>query len=390
MEHSLTPLSPHRIKVIALVALALVIPTSTFATNIVMTGLIAYYLVCLPWHHQEQMRFWREPMGLMTLALVALTVVGSVYSPLPFGKAMMEDHQMIRVVYVPILAWFAMDKHAQKCALQAFVCVMMVSVLLGILRFSGVVDWSVRHTPGAVLKNHIATSLMVALCVYVLLLNLWGNAQWRRWHLVLFVVFLSYSLLISAGRTGLILLSVLMVLGGFQKTRWSGAASVLVLCVLLLVASTQVSALFVERWAFLAGPEALDHSVALRLEFWKNSWCLFLQHPWVGHGTASFEHAYRALIAGTGALVCDNPHQEYLRFLVHYGMLGILMFLLWNFIALRWVWPQRTLAQQFLLGSLIAFLIASWGNSMFMNFSESHAWFFLVAAAWNNRHVSAS
>ncbi|MCE3263844.1 MAG: glycosyltransferase family 9 protein [Pseudoduganella sp.] len=67
-------------------------------------------------------------------------------------------------------------------------------------------------------------------------------------------------------------------------------------------------------------------SVGIRLELWKASWLMFMEHPWLGVGRDNFDEALRALVAqGTllpsPALGYSSSHNDLLHFLATGGLL---------------------------------------------------------------------
>lgn len=73
-------------------------------------------------------------------------------------------------------------------------------------------------------------------------------------------------------------------------------------------------------------------SVGIRLELWKASWLMFMEHPWLGVGRDNFDVALRALVAQgalqpTMALDYSSSHNDVLHFLATGGLLDFSLLL---------------------------------------------------------------
>lgn len=65
-----------------------------------------------------------------------------------------------------------------------------------------------------------------------------------------------------------------------------------------------------------------------RFELWKNAWSVFLKHPLFGVGTGDVEDACMAQLESSDSPLAGtprNPHNQYLSFLVTFGLLGTLL-----------------------------------------------------------------
>jgi O-antigen ligase len=75
-------------------------------------------------------------------------------------------------------------------------------------------------------------------------------------------------------------------------------------------------------------------NVTGRDALWSANWGWFLQKPWIGWGAGSSD-SMTAALPGHNA---GHPHNDYLRLLVDYGVVGLALWLIGFFIVLRLTW----------------------------------------------------
>lgn len=71
-----------------------------------------------------------------------------------------------------------------------------------------------------------------------------------------------------------------------------------------------------------------DFSMLERLVLWRNAWRVFLQHPWLGVGTGDVSAECGQQLATDGVIQVDSTksaHNQYLIFLVAFGVIGMLL-----------------------------------------------------------------
>jgi len=117
----------------------------------------------------------------------------------------------------------------------------------------------------------------------------------------------------------------------------------------------------------------------LRIHFLKNSFSLFLQSPWVGHGTGSFESVYYAGYGypKTWSHKLHAPHNEYALTTVHFGLLGLILLL--TFFALQWLYFADNLDKKLGQGIVLSFLLVIMANSGLHTTVLGHFYVFFIA-----------
>ena len=79
-------------------------------------------------------------------------------------------------------------------------------------------------------------------------------------------------------------------------------------------------------------------SMGERVELWKNAWRVFLDHPLFGSGTGDAVDECHARLAAAGSQIADtkkHAHNQYLSFLVAFGLVGFAVVAIAFVVALR-------------------------------------------------------
>jgi O-antigen ligase len=196
-----------------------------------------------------------------------------------------------------------------------------------------------------------------------------ANARYRvRWAKLLSVVLL---LLIAASLSRTALLAA-VVITALAWTRPSGVRGVLVTATLLFAAGAVAFSAF---WLFpplqqrlttgdLVFAGGVPINTSGRVEIWHTVWDSYLDSPLIGQGAGSSEVMLEKTIPGG-----DHPHNDYLRILHDYGLVGFVLLLagLSALIAGRWRAWKHSLqgdpqASRYHLGALL--LLVSFAITM--------------------------
>jgi O-antigen ligase len=134
--------------------------------------------------------------------------------------------------------------------------------------------------------------------------------------------------------------------------------------------------------SFLAGQQAtgLD-SAGMRLEFYRNTAAIIADHPLLGMGTGGFAAAYAAR-APAGAVLTDNPHNEYLLIAAQTGLPGAA--LLVALFATAWIGARRLapLERDLARGIALATAMGCLFNSLLADHTEGLLFAWLCAVAF--------
>lgn len=128
-------------------------------------------------------------------------------------------------------------------------------------------------------------------------------------------------------------------------------------------------------------------SLGLRLAMAKTSVDLIKQQPWYGYGTGGIKAAMQknlspSQIARTGLIdyVEISPFNFILQFGL-LGLLGIIIFLRWQFMGIKILAHQEAILMQ---GFLLAYLGASLINCFFISFCETHLYALMMAICYGS------
>lgn len=103
-----------------------------------------------------------------------------------------------------------------------------------------------------------------------------------------------------------------------------------------------------------------DFSMLERMALWRNAWHVFCQHPWLGVGTGDVMSACQQRLEADGVTQVDStksPHNQYLIFLVAFGLVGMVLIVFFFVRAVATTAALRTpLAWAYLLIVLLSFV----------------------------------
>ena len=202
-------------------------------------------------------------------------------------------------------------------------------------------SWSKQGAVGVPVKDYIAQSGEFTLCAFVL----FGLALWepRRGYAIALVIlalaFLANVFYVTASRTPLVAVPILLMLFAVKHLSWRGTLGALLAAV--------VTAALV--WSFAPSvrdnvfnlvkeirnyqPEGARTRAGERLEFWRKSIGFVAEAPVVGHGTGSIRALFRASVdgkTGMAGLASTNPHNQTLTVAIQLGLVGTaVLFAFW-------------------------------------------------------------
>lgn len=165
-------------------------------------------------------------------------------------------------------------------------------------------------------------------------------AQWRYGlrRGIWYAVVISAVIFASMSRVAMVIALTLFVLAQFSRTslvRWvrMGLLAILMLVVLYLVV-TRIDPL---RARFFGGDRAfqvgsLTLNTSGRTKFWSTVVDSFVESPWIGKGAGTAQ----LLITAQYSQYVEHPHNDYLRLLHDYGLVGLGLWLL-GIGSLAWV-----------------------------------------------------
>lgn len=355
--------------------LCFLIPLSAAAIS------IGFGLLAILWLIQGRYRVkWAEivenPLYLTVLAFFLLHVVGLLWTTEP-----VNGFKSWMIFLIPVWATVVSQKTAYK-GIYAFVAGMMVAeagVYYKLLK-----NWEVYSQGGYsndlfLAMGHISYNPMLALTI-AFLLSLLMFRQLRGWSFALslfFVLTMTVNMFMTGGRAGQVglLFAGIFLAVYYFRNRPSRLIVAGMALALVFVSAYQVSPLFKQR-ADLAVHDVMTYqqnantSVGLRMKFTENSFALFKESPWIGHGTGSFEKAYERVnqVRSKELPATSNPHNYHALIWVQFGMFGVAIYLMIYYQQVRLALKLTETSEFRALAILLPIFV------FLINFSDSYLW----------------
>ena len=326
----------------AAIALGVSLPISVALDNLLLTLVLLGGLAGGGYREKLQM-IRGNPVALAGLALFALLAIGTLYADAHPGDAQQYLGKYLDLALIPLFVVLFRDASNRRHALLALAVTLLVIMLLSLAIKLGALP-SVRWVRGntdnpIVFKPYLTHSILLAFGAFLFLQMAWAALTPRmRWFWLACAVLAVIDLMLVKGRTGYLVLVLLLLYSGYLWRRWAGFAGAGL--GLFLLGSTayfssalvpeRVQQVFNEYRAWTPGaPVSETDSIGARLEFYTNSVAIVRAHPLIGVGTGGFSKAYAEQVRGKNMLESRNPHNEYLLITVQLGLPGlILLFIL--------------------------------------------------------------
>ena len=303
------------------------------------------------WRELPTVRWW----VLLAVAWFALSALWTEAGPEQAWAAFLRHARLLwllPVLYVLRTPAMASSALASLAAGQLLVLVLSWLLWLGV-PVPGVTS---RYAPelGIVFTGHLEQPIMSTL----LLVLLWEwrahwlarSAAWLslrtgRWLLAgVLLLGVANVWLIMTGRMGYLVMLLALALAVWRAVPGRARWAMLGLALLASLALFELSPRAHERWlevqsdvqAYQRGE--IESSQGLRLEMWRVSLQAAQQAPWLGHGVGSFAQVYRDL-QGRDPQGASHPHQQYLHWLVEFGLPGVGLLL--GLFASLWLQARR-------------------------------------------------
>lgn len=172
-------------------------------------------------------------------------------------------------------------------------------------------------------RNHFAGFLELVLPPGLALLALHAERPARRPLLWLLVVFPAGALLLSASRGGIVSLLFEIVLLWVAVRLYGGRGGRRTLVGLTLLVAVVGGWLGVgtalQRFRMVSQNQVTQE---LRLMLVRDSWGMFVQHPWLGTGLGTFATAYPRFASRDIGLLVNHAHNDYVEVLAEGGLAG--------------------------------------------------------------------
>lgn len=319
-----------------LILFAFSFPLSTSA------GSVTAMLVILAWvlsgnFRQKFSEIGRNPVAIAVLCYIALNAAGLLWTDdMHWGLKILKKQW--KLLLFPIFLTIVRKEHIQHY-LFAFIAAIFLTACKAYLVWLGFINLppgSVFTTEGT---SHVIYNPMLALAIYILLQKLLfsKNSTPAIYAQSFLVLFFSFNMFITVGRTGQVaffIFLIVLLFQAFYKTSKKKLLIGLLLIPLLITAIFQLSPTFKNR-IHLALTEIQEMntqaftSVGCRVWFVQNSCKLLEGNRIFGIGTGDFPREYEKINTIYSPLmpVTNNPHNQYLLTTALFGFVGLAILL---------------------------------------------------------------
>jgi O-antigen ligase len=241
----------------------------------------------------------------------------------------------------------------------------------------------------SVFIDYIAQSLVMGLFASVL----WFAAlrarawPWRAFFSLLCVAALVSITHLTSSRIGygvVLSLVVLMPLLSLPR-RWAiaaagiGALAALSMLLSSDLGSNRLQQVVSEASSYQKGD--LFSSTGVRLHMWVTSFDLWMQAPWIGHGTGAYHALAKAAFANDlmCQIGCFHPHNQFLFFAVDHGLVGVILLSAYMVTAGLMAWRRETCEKGIFMAFLAIVFIDALAHGPLWLFMEAYFSFGIMA-----------
>lgn len=318
-----------------------------------------------------------NPVALVILLFFALSLIGATYSTAPISEILITIRKyskyLLALTFLPLFR----EERWRNYAVNSFLIGVLLLLVLSYLNQhvylhieSGefiyfLVSKTALNRQLEILKISMVFNFLLIFAAYLCLLKFTTKKGAGRFIWIIFFTLLVYTALFrSVGRTAYVIFAGLMLLFFIQKFSWRGLVSAFTSLALLFSLAFIFSSIFRERVGAVVAEIKIyrkDHhtSTGERMKFVENSITLIKKHPFFGTGSGSYFKEYAAIVPDN---TFSNPHNEYVHVAVQFGILGLIVLLLFFVVPL---WYSRFLPENekyLVQGIVISVMIGSLAN----------------------------
>ena len=365
------------------IAIGFSVPISTALGNVLLFMVLVLWLASGGFHGKlTQIR--TNPVALAALVLFGMMIAGCFYGQASSTEALNYLGKYLDILFIPILIWLFREEKARGHAIAGFMLAMTVTLILsyviqtGLFPHNDLLQGEVNNA--FVFKWQLTQNIFMAFFAYLLAVKARHCELPRRRMLFALMAALAFYnvLFMVQGRTGYVVLAVLLVYFCFSWLRWKGLAVALSVGLLIGIAGyfgvgpmqsrVQSAASEVAVWKPGQGGRT---SSGLRLDYYTNSLAIIGEHPFLGVGTGGFEKAYSEKIRNTPMAPSNNPHNQYLLITAQLGVAGLALLLYLFFVQWRMAASLPGMLEQNLArGMLLTVATGSLFNSLLLDHAE--------------------
>lgn len=322
------------------VLLGFAIPTSRALFN------IAAFLIIVGWvfsgHFDDKWRTIRHnPLFWPVVGIWGMLLFGALHTSAAWADVLEHWERYSKFFLMFMVISLLTEQRYRRWMWWAFIAACGVVLVSTYLNIFFLLPWSKTQNLGlgsdhAVFIDYIAQNLVIALFAVLLWL---GAVRASAWSLRVVLLLLCGAALFSithltSSRIGygvvLALVTLLPLLS--IPRRWAVLAAVAAIVGLSAIlffsdlASSRIQEVFSEAASYKQGE--VFTSTGARLHMWVTSFNLWMQAPWIGHGTGAYHDLAKAAFDNDAMcqIGCFHPHNQFLFFAVDHGVIGVLLF----------------------------------------------------------------
>jgi O-antigen ligase len=365
-------------------------PLSTAVASVASVSLLVCWLLSGTALHSLKTSA-QHPVGKMILLFLAWLVIGCLYADSEWSTRLTTLLSWNKLLFVFILLGLFYQLKWQQRFVIYYVGFMAAASVVSIPLWA--LDLVVKdgREPGIFMTNYSTQSMafIAALLCCLFLLKDIQAGKYRYYIWAAIALFLFNILIISPARSGYLALLPAVAFAGV--TLYGAKRLPLIIGVLagvLLIAAFSSSTLQQRIKLGLSEQNSYQSSdkltsIGIRMVFYTNTLELIKDRPLFGYGTSSFKKTYTDLVTSKYQnwrnQSTTDPHNQYLFIWLENGLIGVLLFLAYIYVAIREGLrspPYGPIAASF----LIAICATSLFNSHFKTFGEGNLLAFFMGA----------
>jgi len=383
---------------------AIAAPISTAATSIGCALMLITWLIS--GKALESLKIsYQQPVGKMLLLFFAWLFIGMLYADNNWTDKWDTLLSWKKLAYFFILLGLFYHQEWKRRFINAYVFVMIIGAAAAAIFWS--MDIIIRPVgsggPGIFMTNYVSQSMaFIAALVACIFLLQNSNSQAKKYFFSLAILLLAFNVFFtSSARSGYVALvfTVVFSIGsiyGIKKLPHIISICSIIL-VLLFFSSNNLQQRVFKGLGELASVDSAPtlSSIGIRMVFAKNTLELIKDEPVFGYGTSSFKPVYSSHVANIynkndwRSAAATDPHNIYLFIWLENGLIGLLIFFSFIYLALRQGLEQAPYGK-IAAGFFIAICASSLFNSHFKTFPEGHLLAFFTGILLSQYKPSAS
>jgi|GEM_PF-6595411 len=379
--------------------LAISITISTALTS--LCALLLLLIFVFSGDYREKFRYFFKPYVWPAILILTLGAVSLLYVPSDISAANEWVGKLYKLVLIWILAYICSknDRLPRKIILLFF-CGVVLNIIVTVVNFlffepGRAIVFSVGNYPSA--QSHFVTAFVFAIGGFWFAVTALHQKKFSWSQLGLSGLAISsiiVGLAFNQSRTGYVLVFFILLYAMYAGFKWRGLSASLIIIPLVFVMVYFASPTFearVDRAAdeFIGYDSSKqdDSSVGIRLANIHSSLGVFAHDPkrfLFGCGLGGFEYCIKHYAMVDDVLVdrsYEDPHNQYVFFMMQSGLPGLIVFLLWLLLAAKSSLVIDKQSKHNVRVLLIAFAIGCIFNSWVVDFGPGYI-FCLLLPVW--------